>query len=45
MPGSHWPEMLQLAGLMPPPRDLHAIDAELKAVEKEIAALLDEVAE
>jgi len=27
------------------PRDLHAIDAELKAVEKEIAALLDEVAE
>ncbi|WP_448243095.1 type I restriction-modification system subunit M [Pseudoxanthomonas mexicana] len=28
-----------------PPRDLHAIDAELKAVEKEIAALLDEVAE
>lgn len=28
-----------------PPRDLHEIDAELKAVEKEIAALLDEVAE
>lgn len=28
-----------------PPRDLHDIDAELKAVEKEIAALLDEVAE
>jgi type I restriction enzyme M protein len=28
-----------------PPRDLHAIDAELKAVEKEIAALLDQVAE
>lgn len=27
------------------PRDLHTIDAELKAVEKEIAALLDEVAE
>ncbi|WP_223616397.1 class I SAM-dependent DNA methyltransferase [Pseudomonas sp. BF-B-30] len=27
------------------PRDLHEIDAELKAVEKEIAALLDEVAE
>lgn len=28
-----------------PPRDLHEIDAEMKAVEKEIAALLDEVAE
>lgn len=28
-----------------PPRDLHEIDAELKAVEIEIAALLDEVAE
>lgn len=28
-----------------PPRDLHEIDAELKAVEKEIAALLNEVAE
>lgn len=28
-----------------PPRDLHEIDAELKAVEKEIADLLDEVAE
>lgn len=28
-----------------PPRDLHEIDAELKAVEKEIAELLDEVAE
>lgn len=28
-----------------PPRDVHEIDAELKAVEKEIAALLDEVAE
>ncbi|MDO9468999.1 MAG: class I SAM-dependent DNA methyltransferase [Thiobacillus sp.] len=28
-----------------PPRDLHDIDVELKAVEKEIAALLDEVAE
>jgi len=28
-----------------PPRDLHEIDGELKAVEKEIAALLDEVAE
>lgn len=28
-----------------PPRDLHQIDAELKAVEKDIAALLDEVAE
>lgn len=28
-----------------PPRELHEIDAELKAVEKEIAALLDEVAE
>jgi type I restriction enzyme M protein len=28
-----------------PPRDLHVIDAELKSVEKEIAALLDEVAE
>jgi type I restriction enzyme M protein len=28
-----------------PPRDLREIDAELKAVEKEIAALLDEVAE
>lgn len=28
-----------------PPRDLHEIDAELKAVEKEIAALLDEVAQ
>jgi len=28
-----------------PPRDLHEIDAELKAVEVEIAALLDEVAE
>lgn len=28
-----------------PPRPLHEIDAELKAVEKEIAALLDEVAE
>lgn len=28
-----------------PPRDLHDIDAELKTVEKEIAALLDEVAE
>jgi type I restriction enzyme M protein len=28
-----------------PPRDLHVIDAELKAVEKEITALLDEVAE
>ncbi|MEX0899807.1 MAG: class I SAM-dependent DNA methyltransferase [Gammaproteobacteria bacterium] len=28
-----------------PPRDLHEIDAELKAVEAEIAALLDEVAE
>lgn len=28
-----------------PPRDLHEIDAELKAVEGEIAALLDEVAE
>lgn len=27
------------------PRDLHEIDAELKAVEAEIAALLDEVAE
>lgn len=27
-----------------PPRDLHVIDAELKAVEKEIATLLDEVA-
>lgn len=27
------------------PRDLHEIDAELKAVEKEIATLLDEVAE
>ncbi len=27
-----------------PPRDLHEIDAELKAVEAEIAALLDEVA-
>lgn len=27
------------------PRDLHEIDAELKAVEKEIASLLDEVAE
>jgi type I restriction enzyme M protein len=28
-----------------PPRDLHEIDAELKAVEQDIAALLDEVAE
>ena len=28
-----------------PPRGLHEIDAELKAVEAEIAALLDEVAE
>jgi len=28
-----------------PPRDLHEIDAELKVVEAEIAALLDEVAE
>ena len=28
-----------------PPRDLHEIDAELKAVEAEIATLLDEVAE
>jgi len=28
-----------------PPRDLHEIDTELKAVEKEIGALLDEVAE
>lgn len=28
-----------------PPRDLHDIDAELKAVEAEIAALLGEVAE
>lgn len=28
-----------------PPRDLHEIDAELKAVEAEIAALLEEVAE
>jgi type I restriction enzyme M protein len=28
-----------------PPRDLHQIDAELKAIEKEIAAQLDEVAE
>lgn len=28
-----------------PPRDLHEIDTELKAVEAEIAALLDEVAE
>lgn len=28
-----------------PPRELHEIDAELKAVEKEIATLLDEVAE
>jgi len=28
-----------------PPRDLHEIDADLKAVEAEIAALLDEVAE
>lgn len=28
-----------------PPRDLHEIDAELKAVEAEIAVLLDEVAE
>jgi type I restriction enzyme M protein len=28
-----------------PPRDLYEIDAELKAVEKEIAALLDEVAD
>lgn len=28
-----------------PPRDLHEIDAELKAVETEIAALLDEVAD
>lgn len=28
-----------------PPRELHEIDVELKAVEKEIAALLDEVAE
>lgn len=28
-----------------PPRDLHVIDAELKSVEKEIANLLDEVAE
>lgn len=28
-----------------PPRNLHEIDAELKAVEKEIAALLEEVAE
>lgn len=28
-----------------PPRDLHEIDAELKSVEKEIAALLNEVAE
>lgn len=28
-----------------PPRDLHEIDSELKAVEAEIAALLDEVAE
>ena len=28
-----------------PPRDLHEIDVELKAVEQEIAALLDEVAE
>lgn len=28
-----------------PPRDLHEIDVELKAVEAEIAALLDEVAE
>lgn len=28
-----------------PPRDLHEIDAELKAIETEIAALLDEVAE
>lgn len=28
-----------------PPRDLHEIDAELKAVESEIAALLNEVAE
>lgn len=28
-----------------PPRDLYEIDAELKAVEKEIAALLDKVAE
>lgn len=28
-----------------PPRDLHEIDAELKAVEADIAALLDEVAE
>ena len=27
------------------PRELHDIDAELKAVEAEIAALLDEVAE
>jgi type I restriction enzyme M protein len=28
-----------------PPRDLHEIDAELKAVEREIATLLDEVAD
>ncbi len=28
-----------------PPRDLHLIDAEWKAVEAEIAMLLDEVAE
>ena len=28
-----------------PPRDLHEIDAELKAIEKEIADLLNEVAE
>lgn len=28
-----------------PPRDLHEIDAELKAIEAEISALLDEVAE
>lgn len=28
-----------------PPRDLHEIDAELKAIERDIAALLDEVAE
>lgn len=28
-----------------PPRDLHEIDAELKAIESEIAALLEEVAE
>ena len=28
-----------------PPRDLHEIDAELKAIEAEIAALLNQVAD